>query len=64
LEGSGVSERVYTGVFDADDADSLLQILAHDPALVTGLCDVVSVPGRLLDAIDRFGSNEGLTARR
>jgi transmembrane sensor len=33
LEGSGVSERVYTGVFDADDADSLLQVLAHDPAL-------------------------------
>jgi transmembrane sensor len=34
LEGSGVSERVYTGVFDADDADSLLQVLARDPALV------------------------------
>ena len=33
LEGSGVSERVYTGVFDADDADSLLQVLARDPAL-------------------------------
>jgi transmembrane sensor len=33
LEGSGVSERVYTGVFDADDAESLLQVLAHDPAL-------------------------------
>lgn len=33
LEGSGLSERVYTGVFDADDADSLLQVLAHDPAL-------------------------------
>ena len=32
LEGSGVSERVYTGVFDADDADSLLQVLARDPA--------------------------------
>jgi transmembrane sensor len=33
LEGSGVSARVYTGVFDADDADSLLQVLARDPAL-------------------------------
>ncbi len=33
LEGNGVSERVYTGVFDADDADSLLQVLARDPAL-------------------------------
>jgi transmembrane sensor len=33
LGGSGVSERVYTGVFDADDAESLLQVLARDPAL-------------------------------
>src|ERR1700733_7666937 len=33
LQGSGVSGRVYTGVFDADDADSLLQVLARDPAL-------------------------------
>jgi transmembrane sensor len=33
LEGSGVSERVYSGVFDADDADSLLQVLGRDPAL-------------------------------
>ena len=33
LEGGGVSERVYSGVFDADDADSLLQVLARDPAL-------------------------------
>jgi transmembrane sensor len=33
LEGSAVSERVYTGVFDADDAESLLQVLAQDPAL-------------------------------
>jgi transmembrane sensor len=33
LEGSGVSERVYSGVFDADDTDSLLQVLARDPAL-------------------------------
>jgi transmembrane sensor len=28
-----VRERVYSGVFDADDADSLLQVLARDPAL-------------------------------
>jgi transmembrane sensor len=33
LEGGGVVERVYTGVFDADDADSLIQVLARDPAL-------------------------------
>jgi transmembrane sensor len=33
LEGSGIGERVYTGVFDADDAESLLQVLARDPAL-------------------------------
>jgi transmembrane sensor len=33
LEGSGVAERIYTGVFDADDADSLVQVLARDPAL-------------------------------
>jgi transmembrane sensor len=33
LQGGGVAERVYTGVFDADDADSLLQVLSRDPAL-------------------------------
>jgi transmembrane sensor len=33
LEGAGVSERTYTGVFDADDADSLVEVLARDPAL-------------------------------
>jgi transmembrane sensor len=33
LEGSGVMDRIYTGVFDADDADSLVQVLARDPAL-------------------------------
>jgi transmembrane sensor len=33
LEGAGVSGRVYTGVFDADDADSLVEVLARDPAL-------------------------------
>ena len=33
LEGAGVRERTYTGVFDADDADSLVEVLARDPAL-------------------------------
>jgi ferric-dicitrate binding protein FerR (iron transport regulator) len=33
LQGNGVGERIYTGVFDADDADSLVQVLARDPAL-------------------------------
>jgi transmembrane sensor len=33
LDGAGVSERIYTGVFDADDADSLVEVLARDPAL-------------------------------
>lgn len=33
LDGGAVAERVYTGVFDADDADSLLQVLSRDPAL-------------------------------
>jgi len=33
LGSAGVGERVYTGVFDADDADSLLQVLARDAAL-------------------------------
>jgi len=33
LEGAGVSDRVFTGVFDADDADSLIEVLARDPAL-------------------------------
>jgi transmembrane sensor len=33
LEGPGVTARVYTGVFDADDVDSLAQALARDPQL-------------------------------
>ena len=33
LEGAAVSGRVYTGVFDADDADSLVDVLARDPEL-------------------------------
>jgi transmembrane sensor len=34
LDGPGVESRVYTGVFDADDVESLAQVLARDPALV------------------------------
>jgi transmembrane sensor len=33
LEGNEVGQRSYTGVFDADDPDSLAQVLAHDPEL-------------------------------
>jgi transmembrane sensor len=33
LEGDAVSSLTYTGVFDADDAESLLAVLARDPAL-------------------------------
>jgi transmembrane sensor len=33
LEGDELPERIYTGVFDADDSDSLAQVLARDPAL-------------------------------
>jgi transmembrane sensor len=31
IEGPAVSNRVYTGVFDADDVDSFAQALASDP---------------------------------
>jgi transmembrane sensor len=34
LEGDEVMKRAYTGVFDADDPDSLAQVLASDPELV------------------------------
>jgi transmembrane sensor len=34
LEGNDVMQRSYTGVFDADDPDSLAQVLASDPQLV------------------------------
>jgi transmembrane sensor len=34
LEGDDVMKRPYTGVFDADDPDSLAQVLASDPQLV------------------------------
>lgn len=33
LEGPAVASRVYTGVFDADDVDSLAQVLARDTDL-------------------------------
>jgi len=34
LEGDEVMQRMYTGVFDADDPDSLAQVLANDPELI------------------------------
>jgi transmembrane sensor len=34
LEGDAVMQRTYTGVFDADDPESLAQVLASDPELV------------------------------
>jgi transmembrane sensor len=34
LDGAGVTDRVYSGVFDIDDTDSLAQVLARDPDLV------------------------------
>ncbi len=34
LEGQSVMERSYTGVFNADDPDSLAQVLANDPELI------------------------------
>jgi transmembrane sensor len=33
LDGAQVGTRLYTGVFDADDVESLAQILARDPQL-------------------------------
>ncbi len=33
LEGTDVANRVFTGVFDADDPDSLAQVLARDSSL-------------------------------
>ena len=33
IEGAGIANRVYTGVFDADDVDSFAQALASDPRL-------------------------------
>jgi ferric-dicitrate binding protein FerR (iron transport regulator) len=33
LEGDDAAQRVYSGVFDVDDMDSLGQVLARDPEL-------------------------------
>ena len=43
LEGAGVASRVFTGVFDADDADPLAQVLARDPSLSVSYSDHVIV---------------------
>lgn len=34
LEGDAIMMRPYTGVFNADDPDSLAQVLANDPGLI------------------------------
>jgi transmembrane sensor len=34
LEGPSVMNRVYSGVFSADDPDSLIEVLARDPDLI------------------------------
>jgi len=34
LQGADVENRVYTGVFDVDDTESLEQVLAHDADLI------------------------------
>jgi len=39
LEGSEVPGRVFTGVFDADDPDSLAQVLARDTSLSVAYSD-------------------------
>jgi ferric-dicitrate binding protein FerR (iron transport regulator) len=39
LEGADVSRRVFSGVFDADDPDSLAQVLARDPSLSVSYSD-------------------------
>jgi len=43
LEGANVTSRVFTGVFDADDPDSLAQVLARDPSLSVSYSDRVIV---------------------
>jgi transmembrane sensor len=39
LDGAGVTGRIYSGVFDIDDTDSLAQVLARDPDLVVEQSD-------------------------
>jgi transmembrane sensor len=43
LESAAVASRVFTGVFDADDPDSLAQVLARDSSLSVGYSDRVIV---------------------
>jgi transmembrane sensor len=43
LEGADVGGRVFTGVFDADDPDSLAQVLARDSSLSVSYADRVIV---------------------
>ena len=43
LEGADVANRVFTGVFDADDPDSLAQVLARDSSLSVSYSDRVIV---------------------
>jgi transmembrane sensor len=43
LEGAAVANRVYSGVFDADDPDSLAQVLARDSSLSVSYADHVIV---------------------
>jgi len=43
LENAAVASRVFTGVFDADDPDSLAQVLARDSSLSVGYSDHVIV---------------------
>jgi transmembrane sensor len=48
LEGDAVMQRTYTGVFDADDPESLAQVLASDPELTVERAaeDVIVVRAR------------------
>lgn len=46
LEGESVRDRIYSGIFDADDADSLVEVLEHDPAL-----EVERTPGEIRVAL-------------
>jgi transmembrane sensor len=39
LDGAGVAERTYSGVFDIDDVDSFAQVLARDPELIVDESD-------------------------
>jgi transmembrane sensor len=39
LEGPDVASRLFTGVFDADDPDSLAQVLARDSSLTVSYSD-------------------------